>query len=281
MKPKTVFITGVSSGIGRALAAAAAGNGYRVYGTVRQDSEGRSLAVELGDNFHPVLLDITDDNAIQKVAAALHEELGSGGLDILVNNAGIAVPGGLSEIDGDSLRSQINVNTIAPVLLTRAFLPLLEKTSPGTDSSRGLIVNISSMVLAIHPPLSGAYTASKAALEAFSHAWRRELSARGIKVMIVRPGAVKSDIWEKGESGPPEPDSRYIHAHLRKAELSARGQKGGYDCQDFAEKVLKLMKKKRPPLLVTLSREPFAARILPSLLPRHWADLIINKVMGL
>lgn len=281
LKPKTVFITGVSTGIGRALASAAIATGFRVYGTVRRDSDARNLKAEMGDLFHPVVLEITDDTIVQRVAAELLEELGPGGIDVLVNNAGIAVPGGLTEIDGVSLRSQIDVNTIAPVLLTQALLPLLEKMPRGADSRQGLIVNISSMVLAIHPPLSGAYTASKAALEAFSHAWRRELACRGIKVMIVRPGAVKSDIWGKGEAGPPVPDPLYAKAHRRKAELSARGLKGAYDCREFADKIVKLMDRRRPPPLVTLSREPWYARTLPSILPRRWADLIINSVVGL
>lgn len=281
MKPNTFFITGVSSGIGRALAATAVKSGSRVYGSVRRDSDGRNLAAELGKNFHPVLLDLRDEDAIRKNAARLLEELGPGGLDVLVNNAGIAVQGGLSEIDSASLRSQIEVNTVAPVLLTRALLPLLETTSTAADSRKALIVNISSMVIAIDPPLSGAYTASKAALEAFSHAWRRELACRGIRVMIVRPGAVKSDIWEKGEAGPPEPDPLYSAAHRRKAELSIRGLKGAYDCSGFAEKIYKLMERRRPPMLITLSREPWFARKLPSLLPRRWADFFINAVMGL
>lgn len=277
----TVFITGVSTGIGRALAVAAAGSGYRIYGTVRRDSDAGSLAAELGESFHPVLLDVTDESAVLELAALLLDELGPGGLDVLVNNAGIAVQGGLSEIDSASLHSQIEVNTVAPVLLTRAFLPLLEKLPNVGASGAGLVVNISSMVVAIHPPLSGAYTASKAALEAFSHAWRRELACRGINVTIVRPGAVKSDIWEKGEAGPPEPDSRYSAAHIRKAKLTAQGVEGAYDAPEFAEKMLRLIKRRRPPVLITLSREPWYARKLPSLLPWRWADLMINTVLGL
>ena len=198
-----------------------------------------------------------------------------------MNNAGISVPGALSEVDGAALRTQFEVNVFGAVLLTRAFLPLLEKPAGTPIGDRSLVVNISSMVTALNPPLAGTYTASKAALEAFSHAWRRELAGMGIDVMIIRPGAVRSDIWVKGESGPPEPNPYFQMVHKRKTELSARGLKGAYNCDEFGIRVIRLMKRRRPPALVTLSREPWYARRLPSLLPRLWADRLIRKVMGL
>ncbi len=275
-----VFITGVSSGIGRALAIAAAESGFQVLGSVRRESDGHSLSSELGSRFKPVVLDVTNLDSVNRLAGELLADLGPGGLRSLINNAGISVQGALSEVDSDSLGSQFDVNVLAPVNLTRAFLPLLEK--PGTAAcNRSLIVNISSMVNAINPPLSGAYTASKAALEAFSHAWRRELAGKGINVMIIRPGAVRSDIWEKGEAGPPEPDSFFSGAHQRKAVLSAKGLKGAYDCDEFGRRVVGLISRRRPPVLVTISREPWYARKLPSLLPWRWADRLIRVVMRL
>jgi NAD(P)-dependent dehydrogenase (short-subunit alcohol dehydrogenase family) len=279
-KSDIIFITGVSTGIGRALAIAAVESGFQVIGSVRRASDSHDLASELGSGFKAVILDVTDLGAVNLLAGELFADLGPGGLHSLINNAGISVQGALSEIDDVSLSSQFNVNVLAPVNLTRAFLPLLER--PGTAArSRSLIVNISSMVIAINPPLSGAYTASKAALEAFSHAWRRELSGKGINVMIVRPGAVRSDIWEKGEAGPPEPDSFFTGAHQRKAALSAQGLKGAYDCDEFGLRVVRLITRRRPPVLVTVSREPWYARKLPSLLPWRWADRLIRLVMRL
>ena len=216
---------------------------------------------------------------MNRIAGELLKKLGPGGLFALVNNAGISVPGALSEVDGASLRRQFEVNVFGPVQLTRAFLPLLIQASLERGSS--LIVNISSMVTAMDPPLSGTYTASKAALEAFSHAWRRELISRGINVMVVRPGAVRSDIWGKNESGPPEPDSVYEKAYRRKMDLTSKGITNAYECGDFSQKVMGLMNRRRPPALVTLSREPWYVRKLPSLLPRRWADRLLRSVMGL
>ena len=278
---KIIFITGVSSGIGRSLAIAAVESGFRVYGTVRRESDGRSLAAELGEKFRSIILDVTDEDATRRITAGLLREIGPGGLHSLVNNAGISVPGALSEVDGASLRNQFEVNVFGPVRLTRAFLPLLEKPAGLPPRRHSLVVNISSMVTALNPPLSGTYTASKAALEAFSHAWRRELAGRGIDVMIVRPGAVRSNIWGKGETGPPVTDPHYNDAHRCKMELSARGLKNAYDCDEFGRRVIRLMGRRRPPVLVTLSREPWYVRRLPSILPRRWADRLIRALMGL
>ncbi len=253
-------------------------SGYHVYGTIRRESDGHSLSAALGSHFSPIILDVTDEVSVKRIAGELMIKLGSGGLSVLVNNAGISVRGALSEVDGASLRKQFEVNVFGPVQISRAFLPLLEQ--PAGGSGRSLIVNISSMVTAMNPPLSGSYTSSKAALEAFSHAWRRELYGRGINVMIVRPGAVRSDIWDKNHNGPPEPDARYADVYKRLTELTARGLDGAYECDDFGRRVIRLMNRRRPPLLTTLSREPWYARRLPSILPRRWSDQLFRTVLG-
>ena len=116
-----------------------------------------------------------------------------------MNNAGIAVPGLMMDQKITDYRAQMEVNLIAPLIVTQAFLPLL-----GTDRSLrgkpGRIINISSVSGKIAYPFIGAYNASKFGLEGFSESLRRELVLYGIDVIVVAPGAVATAIWDKAEA---------------------------------------------------------------------------------
>src|SRR5512142_2210992 len=195
---KSVVVTGVSTGIGWGITKILIQKGFRVFGSVRKTSDAERLAREFGENFVPLIFDVTDEIAVQAAARQVREQLNGEKLFGLVNNAGIAVPAPLIHMSTDDFRHQLEVNLVSVLIVTKAFVPLL-----GTDRSLrgrpGRIVNISSTGGKNGGPFLGAYAASKHGLEGFSESLRRELMLYGIDVIIVAPGAVATPIWDKAE----------------------------------------------------------------------------------
>jgi NAD(P)-dependent dehydrogenase (short-subunit alcohol dehydrogenase family) len=139
-----VVITGASTGIGYATAAELARHGCHVFGNVRKAVDAERLRLALGDNFTPLLFDVTDQEAVWAAAKQVETRIGAAGLAALVNNAGIAVAGPLLHLTLDDLYHQFAVNLFGLVGVTQAFLPLLgaHKFAPHPP---GRIINISSV----------------------------------------------------------------------------------------------------------------------------------------
>jgi NAD(P)-dependent dehydrogenase (short-subunit alcohol dehydrogenase family) len=188
-----VVLTGVSSGIGRACALDLDRRGFRVFGGVRREEDAESLRREASARFTPLLLDVTDADAIARARETVERDLGGEPLAGVVNNAGVGIGGPLETLDIDDLRRQFEINTFAPVAVTQAFVPRLR-------ASRGRVVNMSSIGGRVSQPFLGPYSASKFALESLSDVLRRELLPWGIHVAIVEPGSVKTPIWDKAAS---------------------------------------------------------------------------------
>ena len=158
--------------------------GWSVYATVRQSADGEELVAEAGAGaVTPLQLDITDEAQIAALDGALPERL-----DAVVNNAGIVVSGPLETLSAADLREQFEVNVVGAVALTNLVLPRLRQ-------ARGRIVFVSSLSGLISTPMTGAYNASKFAIEAIADAWRLELKPWGIKVVLVEPAMTDTDLW--------------------------------------------------------------------------------------
>ena len=170
---KDVVVTGVSTGIGWGTAKVLVSNGFRVFGSVRKQADADRLQQEFGNAFVPLLMDITDADAVHQAAQKVESLIGDRNLVGLVNNAGMVVSGPLLYLRPSEYRRQLDVNMISPLVVIQAFAPLL-----GTDKKRqgptGRIVNISSTVAKVAIPLLGAYSSSKSGLEGMSDALRRE-----------------------------------------------------------------------------------------------------------
>ncbi|HEX3504808.1 MAG TPA: SDR family NAD(P)-dependent oxidoreductase [Xanthobacteraceae bacterium] len=195
---RSVVITGTSTGIGWGAAKVLLGKGFRVFGSLRKPADAQRLKAEFGDNFVPLLFDVTDEAAIYAAAAHVRAALQGEKLAGLVNNAGISVPGPLLELPVEDFRRQMEVNVTSVVIVSQAFAPLL-----GTDrelhGKPGRIVNISSVGGRTATPFLAPYNASKFALEGLSESLRRELLIFGIDVIVIGPGAVVTAIWDKAE----------------------------------------------------------------------------------
>ncbi len=184
--PRVVLVTGCSSGIGLAVAREAARAGHVVYAGLRDPGSARGLALEAGTV--PLPLDVT--RASDRAAAVERVVRERGRLDVLVNNAGVALGGFLEQLEEDELRHVFDVNVFGAWAMTCAALPHLR-------SAKGLVAFISSMSGRSALPGLGAYAASKFALEGLGEAWRHEVAAFGVRVVLVEPGAYRTEIFAR------------------------------------------------------------------------------------
>ena len=177
----SVLVTGAGRGIGLAITEHMSRRGWTVYATARDDAALHSL--DRLPNVHAIALDITDRSAI----AALPERL-PGELNGVVNNAGIIVNGPVEGLSLDDLTQQLNVNVISQIAVTQAVLPMIR-------AAHGRVVFISSVSGLITTPGTGAYTASKYAIESLADALRMELRPWRIPVSLIEPGPIRTDMW--------------------------------------------------------------------------------------
>src|SRR3954468_6448030 len=192
-----VVVTGASTGIGNACALPLDPIGFRVFAGVRRDEDAERLREQGSDRLTPLMIDVTDAESIRAAVDQVASALGSEPLSGLVNNAGIAVSGPVEYLPIAEVRKQLEVNFIGQVAVTQAFLPLLRRAG-------GRVVNIGSVGGEVALPFLSPYAASKHALEGFSDSLRREVERLGMRVAIVRPGAIQSSIWERGNKAADE-----------------------------------------------------------------------------
>jgi len=183
-----LLVTGASTGIGRAVALAAARAGWRVFGGVRREEDGAALEADAGGALRALILDVTEESQRERAADDIEEERGEAGLQGLVNNAGIVVSGPLEFLPLEEFRLQMEVNVTGLLAVTQRVLPLLRLAG-------GRIVNVGSISGRVGFPLEGAYNASKFALEGLSDVLRLELAPWGLHVALIEPGSVATPLW--------------------------------------------------------------------------------------
>ncbi len=279
---KSVVITGVSTGIGWGATKVLIGKGFRVFGSVRKEADGERLKKEFGANFVPLLFDVTDEPAIKRAAEEVRAALKGEKLFGLVNNAGIAVSGPLLDLNVDDFRQQMEVNVTGPFLVTQSFAPLL-----GADRSLkgepGRIVNISSVGGKQAAPFVGPYSASKYALEGMSESLRRELLLFGIDVIIIGPGAVKTEIWNKAEEVDITPfaNSAYYPSLVKFRDYFLASGKQGLAPEKLGRVIYTALTTAKPKVRYAVLRGRLQNWTIPQLLPKRFLDRTIGKAVGL
>jgi NAD(P)-dependent dehydrogenase (short-subunit alcohol dehydrogenase family) len=225
---------------------------------------------------------VTDEAAVASGAAEVGAALGRERLWGLVNNAGIAVAGPLLESTADEFRQQLEVNLIAPMVVIKAFAPLL-----GTDRARtgppGRIVNISSVGGRFAAPFVGLYAASKHGLEGLSESLRRELMLFGIDVIVVAPGSVATPIWDKAEQidVTTYSNSPYFEILKRFRDYMITEGRKGWSSERLGEVVCEALTAARPKARYSPVAGRFQNWTLPMMLPKRVVDRIVAKTFGL
>jgi NADP-dependent 3-hydroxy acid dehydrogenase YdfG len=188
---KVALVTGASSGIGEATAVALADAGAAVAIGARRRDRLDALAAGLRDRGARVLqldLDVTDEEACTAAVARTREELGR--LDVLVNNAGVMLLGTIVGADTEDWRRMLQTNVLGLMYMTAAAVEGM------VEQGSGDIVNVSSVAGRVARKGAGVYNASKWAVNAFSESLRQEVTGRGVRVGLVEPGAVATELTD-------------------------------------------------------------------------------------
>ncbi|MRS04010.1 SDR family oxidoreductase [bacterium] len=208
---KVILITGCSTGIGRELAQRLSQSGHTVIATAR--------SVEAMDLLNVALklpLDVTNPESIQSAVNATLEHFGR--IDILVNNAGYAQVGAIEELSDTQIQKMYDVNVFGVIRMIRAIVPHMRK------HKTGLIINMSSVAGKLVTPVNGIYSSSKFALEAISDALRFELKPFNINVVLIEPGAIKTNfdmtVHVHGDAILSNPLSPYLSLYQKHAQVS-------------------------------------------------------------
>ncbi|WP_336355487.1 oxidoreductase [Pseudomonas granadensis] len=248
---KTLFITGVSSGFGQALAREALAEGYRVIGTVRSESAVATFEAQAPERAHGVVLDVTDFEAIDTVVAAVEKRYGP--VDVLVNNAGYGHEGVFEESPLAEMRRQFDVNVFGAVAVTKAFVPYFRQRRAGH------IVNITSMGGYITMPGIAYYCGSKFAMEGISDTLSKELAPFNIFVTAVAPGSFRTDWAGRSMQRTPRSISDYDASFdpVRKAREEKSGHQLG-DPHKAARAMLTLIASPAPPAHLLLGSDALA-----------------------
>lgn len=248
---KTLFITGVSSGFGQALAKEALVQGHRVVGSVRSDAARIAFEALSPGRAHGVLLDVTDFAAIDTLVAAVETQHGP--VDVLVNNAGYGHEGIMEESSLEDMRRQFDVNLFGAVAVSKAFLPYFRQRRAGR------ILNITSMGGHITMPGIAYYCGSKFALEGISDTLSKELAPFGIHVTAVAPGSFRTDWAGRSMQRTPRSISDYDASFdpVRKARAEKSGHQLG-DPQKAARAMLTIIDSPAPPAHLLLGSDALA-----------------------
>ncbi|MDN3516545.1 oxidoreductase [Aquisalimonas lutea] len=244
------FITGCSTGLGRALAEAVLDNGGRAVITARDPRSLDPLVERYGDRAVALALDLNRPDQVAE--AARRAASAYDGLDVLVNNAGYGLVGAVEETDPAEYRPLFETNFFATVELTRALLPLFRR------QRRGRIINISSIAAMAPRPGYGFYAATKAALEAVSESLAQELRPLGIAVTLVEPGPFRTD-WA-GRSLQLADTAIDDYADTSGASRQAVRERNGRQAGDPARAARVIMaaaQAEQPPLRLPLGSFPY------------------------
>lgn len=245
---KTLLITGVSSGFGRALAEHALKDGHKVAGTLRSEQDKQAFEQLKPGSAFGYVLDVTHNALIPKTIADIEADVGP--IDVLVNNAGYGYEGLVEEASLDDVRQQFEVNVFGAVAMIQGVLPYMRQRRAGH------ILNITSMGGIITMPGLGIYHGSKFALEGISESLAKEVKGLGIHVTAVEPGGFRTD-WSgrsmaRGERSISDYDD--IFEPLRQRRQAFSGKQLG-DPIKAAQVMLKLIATPNPPMHLLLGSD--------------------------
>jgi NAD(P)-dependent dehydrogenase (short-subunit alcohol dehydrogenase family) len=248
MTDTTWFITGCSTGLGRAFAEAVLAAGGSVVVTARDASRVQDIADTAPDRALALALDVTDPAAVTAAVAAAEDRFGR--IDVLVNNAGYGYRAAVEEGEPEAVQTLFDTHVHGPTALIKAVLPGMRARRTGT------IVNISSIGARISPEGSGYYAAVKAALEALSLSLRKELAPLGIDVMVVEPGGFRTDFAGRSLTQSATPIEAYADtAGKRRIEHdTAHGTQAG-DPAKAAQALITAVEADQTPFMLLLGND--------------------------
>lgn len=276
MAPKSVLITGCSSGIGHDAAHGLAARGWRVFATCRNEADCDRLRAEGLESFR---LDYDDPDSIK---AAVHEALTrtGGTLDALYNNGAFALPGAVEDLPRDGLRAIFETNVFGYHDLTRRVIPVMRA------QGYGRIVNCSSVLGLAGIRWRGAYVATKFALEGLTDVLRLEMRDTPIKVILIEPGPITSNIransiphFERWIDWQASPRADQYRASLLKRLYKTTKKKDGFELPAAAvtAKLIRALESPNPRPRYYVTTPTFIVGLARRLLPTALLDRLLGK----
>jgi NAD(P)-dependent dehydrogenase (short-subunit alcohol dehydrogenase family) len=276
------LVTGSSSGFGLLASIALAQEGYRVIATMRNPSPTNqeqlaAKAREKGvwEQIEVAALDVTDHVQIAEVVADVVQRYGR--IDLLLNNAGYAAGGFIEEVSLDLWREQFETNFFGVVAVTQAVLPHMRQ------ARSGMILTLSSISGLFGFPSMGPYVASKHAVEGFCESLRLEMLPYSVKVVLVEPGAYKTDIWKKSlgqveqQKAEYSPYAKQMESVTRAVERSASG---AGDPQEVIEQIVRIVRMRDPQLRYMVGKGTRMTVLLKNILPWLWIEKVVRRQVG-
>lgn len=267
---KTVLITGASAGIGLECAKTFMENGWNVAATMRNPDACPDILIK--DNVFVTRMDVTDTGSIRHAVDEVIQKFGQ--IDVLINNAGYYSIGVVEAISEEEIARQINTNLLGLIYVTKTVLPnMREKRS-------GLIINLSSVAGRTTVPLQSIYHATKWGVEGFSQSLKYEVENLGIDVVLIEPGVIKTDFYNRSMSFSIKNElSEYDEISKKVGKYLVEGGNNGSDPAEVAKKIFSISKSRKRKLqylvgkstqIVTLSK------VLPTGLLRK---MTVNTMM--
>lgn len=273
--PRTILVTGCSSGIGLASARLMKSRGWRVLATARTDADLARLSGEEG--FEALRLELADPASVARCAdTALR--LAGGCVDALFNNAAFGQVGAVEDLTADVLRHQLEVNLVGGHELTRRLIPAMRAAGSGR------IVQCSSVLGLVAATYRGAYCASKFALEALSDAMRLELAGTGIHVCLIEPGPIATRFVETALAGfqagiDIEASPHRADYHARLAAMRAGGrQRFKLQPEAVALKLVHAVESPRPRARYYVTVPTYVAAMMRRALPTAMLDRFLRRM---
>jgi NAD(P)-dependent dehydrogenase (short-subunit alcohol dehydrogenase family) len=276
---KVAVVTGSSSGIGLMTAVELAQRGFRVVATMRDLARRAALdesarAAGVGERLDIRRLDVTEFDSLPQIIDEIVRDHGR--IDVLVNNAGYALAGFQEDLRLHEIQQQFETNFFGQVAMTQAVLPVMRRQRSGH------IIILSSISGLVGQPVVGAYSASKFALEGWSEALRIETRALGIRVVLIEPGAFRTDIWDRnariGEFAI-SPESPNHERGARFSEAIKRVRKA--DPIAVARLIARIAEDPNPRLRYRIGHDAHIQKWLRALLPWRIYERLVAKVVGI
>lgn len=270
-----VFVTGASSGMGKAIAEALSKEGYRVYGTSRKaeppKAEDEIAAAGQASGFIKMLqLDVCDQESITRAVNYVTEKEGC--IDILVNCPGFALAGSVEDTTHEEAFMEFNTNFFGIHRMCRSVVPVMRQ------KGKGLIINISSTAGLIPVPFQSFYSASKFALEAMTEGMRTEVKPFGINVAIVEPGDTKTGFTNSRVFVKASKDSVYKNTFDNSISRMIKDEQSGPPPVSIANTVKKIINSSNPPVRVVVGPINKVLAFLKRVLPSRLVVFIVSKL---
>lgn len=264
-----VLLTGASSGIGKATAVQLMKEGYKVYGTYRNNNNCKSRKGEKGF-IEMFKMDVCSSESVKSGIKHILEK--EGRIDILINNAGFGLSGAIEDFTEQEVLSQFETNFFGVHRVCRQVLPVMR------EQKRGLIINIGSVGGLTGLPFQSMYSASKAALDIFTQGLRMEIKQFGIKAVVVHPGEIKTEFTVNRQVVRESEDSIYFDKFKRSLALMEKAERNGSKPEVIAKTISRVLRKKNPPCSII---SPFIYKVLVffiKILPYRITEYVVAKL---